>query len=615
LTKPYFVRFEARVPQVHPAFSARRTQFWQFLAGVTVGVSVWYLLWRWSGSLNPAAPIFSIIVASAETLFFVGTLLFFYDIWSEDDTPAQKPPETRNDVGAEDADTGLFVDVYITTFDEDPDILRPSIIAAQNLLAPKNVHVLVWLLDDGNRPHISRLAADFGVRYLQRSDNIGFKAGNLKNALLQTQGDFVLICDADTRVFPNFLTNTLGYFRDPLVAWVQTPHWFYDLPDGLPWDVVFNRLFQRLLPRLVVTKLTPAFAAVARKLTGQNRWGHDPFMADPVLFFDVIQRRRNRNSASFCCGAGSIHRREALFHAGLRQLGRDFDQMEQKFGTDGAVFGVTLQPFKFHVSEDIYTSMKLHSDGAQGWKSVFHPQVESKMLSPWSVDAWTTQKLKYAGGTFDIMLHDNPIFKRGMPWRTKLHYAATFWSYLSVLWVPILLLAPVISLFTSWAPVKAYSVDFFIHILPVLVISEAAMVVGCKGYNVNIGRIMAVGNLPITLRALILVLRGQRPKFPPTPKTPKYGYAGLGRMMPNITLLATMFIACIYGGAAGYYGVDGYSTTFLVVNFFWLGWNALAVIRVVCLAFWQPDFVADDMQLPGSQNLSIHKGALSNAHI
>src|SRR3712207_7809011 len=35
--------------------------------------------------------------------------------------------------------------------------------------------------------------------------------------------------------------------------------------------------------------------------------------------FDVILRRRNWANASFCCGAGSIHRREAVMEAALRQ--------------------------------------------------------------------------------------------------------------------------------------------------------------------------------------------------------------------------------------------------------------------------------------------------------
>lgn len=90
----------------------------------------------------------------------------------------------------------------------------------------------VHVLDDGRRPEMKAVCDQEGANYISRQTNIGFKAGNLRNGLEQTDGDFLIICDADTRVFPTLLSHTLGYFRDPDVAWVQTPQWFFDLPEG-----------------------------------------------------------------------------------------------------------------------------------------------------------------------------------------------------------------------------------------------------------------------------------------------------------------------------------------------------------------------------------------------
>ena len=78
---PYFAQFAHRTPPQFAPMTTRRMMVWQFLAGLTVGTSLWYLHWRWTASLNPDAILFSITVATAETLFFVGTLLFFHDIW------------------------------------------------------------------------------------------------------------------------------------------------------------------------------------------------------------------------------------------------------------------------------------------------------------------------------------------------------------------------------------------------------------------------------------------------------------------------------------------------------------------------------------------------------
>lgn len=218
MSTPYFKRFEARKPARFPAMTTQRTALWHLLAGMTVASAAIYLFWRWTSSLNPDAMAFSVVVAIAETLFFVGTLLFYFDIWTEGDTPQQSAPKTRAEARIDDERAAISVDVLITTLDEPETIVRPTIEAALALSVPENTNVQLHLLDDGNRPAMAKLAQAFGIGYFARTENEGFKAGNLRHALLRTQGDFVLICDADTRVFPGFLVNTLGYFRDPDVA-------------------------------------------------------------------------------------------------------------------------------------------------------------------------------------------------------------------------------------------------------------------------------------------------------------------------------------------------------------------------------------------------------------
>lgn len=598
MNSPYFTRYDHRCPPRMPALSPRRAAAWHLLAGLTIGAGARYIYWRWTHSLNPDALMFSIMVAAAETLSFLATLLFFHDIWREGDSVESPSPARRADAGLS-GDGPIRVDLFITSYDEGREILVPSILAAQALECPANTVLSIHLLDDGQRAEMAQLAADMGIAYLSRNENKGFKAGNLRNALFQTDGDFIVICDADTRVLPGFLHHTLGYFRDSKVAWVQTPHWFYDIPEGQSWHDWLGRRIGRGARLL---------APVLRALSGTDRVGRDPFLSDPTLFFDVILRRRNRNGASFCCGAGSIHRREALFHAALRQQAAELSQGLRRvrpglFVRAKRFFGkpapaaeqarallpaVPLQPFRFHVSEDIYTSILIQSDPAAGWRSVYHPQVECRMLSPWSVNAWAIQRLKYAGGTFDIMLRANPLFRRGMNWRTKLHYAATFWSYLSALWMPVLLLAPVVALFTGIAPVRAYSIAFFAHLLPVLILNEAALAVGCKGYNLHAGRVMAVTVLPVQLRALWSVLRGRRPAFPTTPKLPGASVA-LDRVGPNLALLLIMAGAAVYGLWANLAGVAGHDRSLLTANLFWLCWNAAAVGRIVLAALWTPE--------------------------
>ena len=144
---------------------------------------------------------------------------------------------------------------------------------------------------------------------------------------------------------------------------MQTPQWFFDLPDAQAVDTILARFGKpgRLAGR--------AF----KKLFGDVPVGDDPYVNDPKMFYDVIQRRRNWANASFCCGAGSVHRREATMSTALKNFGsdvsRETDRRSEKLtkltgeaqANEDLVSHIAQQtlleheftPYKFHVSEDI----------------------------------------------------------------------------------------------------------------------------------------------------------------------------------------------------------------------------------------------------------------------
>lgn len=589
LKKFYFSDFENRRPPDFPGLPPAIERVWQFVAGITVGLGLWYLSWRWPHALNPEALWFAIPVAVAETASFLGTLLFFHDIWAPGDTKRQAPPHDRQHVGLSGSGP-IRVDIMVTTFDEDPELVRHSLRDAGRVEEPDNIDVQLHVLDDGARDAMHDVAWQEGAIYHRRPDNRGFKAGNLRNALLQSGGDFVVICDADTRLFASFLRNTLGYFRDPDIAWVQTPHWFYDIPEGRD---IGHGLARRLPAR--------AGRWLFRNLRRLRlpRSGQDPFLSDPGLFFDVIQRRRNRNGASFCCGAASIHRREAVFEAALSRWKDQHSDLRVKFpmharGKQSLLSATELTPFDYHVSEDILTSIRLHGDRRHRWRSVYHPDVEARMLSPWGMSAWAAQKLKYAGGTYDIALRHNPLFKPGMPWRTRLHYAATFWSYFSGFATFVLLIAPIITLLTGVAPVAAYSPAFFAHLLPLLIANELALTLGCWGHDPRRGALLPVASLGINFRAFGLALRGRKIGFKPTPKEPKID-PSLKMVALPASLIALSVLALIWGGVATFLGLGNHSAAMYAVNLFWIGWNISVLAVPVRAALWRPAPPLDDI--------------------
>ena len=77
MTTPYFEAYTNREPPFFAPLSASRRRLWHFLAGGSVAAGTVYLYWRWVHALNPDALVFSVVVALAETLFFLGSLLFF----------------------------------------------------------------------------------------------------------------------------------------------------------------------------------------------------------------------------------------------------------------------------------------------------------------------------------------------------------------------------------------------------------------------------------------------------------------------------------------------------------------------------------------------------------
>ncbi|MDG3441463.1 glycosyltransferase family 2 protein [Nitrospirillum amazonense] len=597
----YFDRFESRRPPPPIPYSAAREFLWQVLGTANLVVGLWYLHWRWTQSLNPDALWFAIPLAAAETMAFLGLVLFTVNLWRTEDPPRPPPPARIADCVEETdvPDRPVSVDVFFATYNEDPELVRLGLREARAMTYPHPIDLAVHVLDDGRRPEMRRVAEEEGCNYITRTNNIGFKAGNLRNAMEQTSGDFIVICDADTRPFPTMIEHTLGYFRDPTVAWVQTPHWFYDLPEGRRLPVAWGRRLGaagRFLGRCV--------EAVA----GPIHVGRDPFVNDSQMFFDVLQRRRNWANASFCCGASSIHRRDAVMQAALksytREVARNVDARAREAlkltgestldaGLEAALvqeaaLAEELTPYKFHVSEDIYTSIVLHSDSERRWRSVLHPEVETRMLSPQDLLSWSIQRFKYAGGSLDILFHDNPLLRGELTIWQKLMYAATFYSYLGALWNVVFFAAPIIYLTTGVAPVRTYSFDFFKHIIPFLMLNELAFMIGSWGVPGYQGKRSWLSFFPINLRALWSVLRHQQIKFPVTPKDRQEGnFLRLVRWQLLVMVLSVAGLA--YAGIRLWLGDSPFSWGGLLANVFWCANNIFALSGIVSAAFWSPD--------------------------
>lgn len=595
----YFNKFEDRIPYKAIPDNKFRTLLFQFAGITTVVLGFAYINWRWRYSLNYDSIGFSVLLITAETLSFIGTIMLVINFWSNKDAEKKPPVHFLSEI--EDlqgrADRPVKIDIFIATYNEEVELVRYSIIDAKKIQYPfPDVVVRVYVLDDGRRDgrnpereNMKAVAEEEGVGYLIREHNEGYKAGNLKNALEHTDGDLFVIFDADTRAFPDFLNNTTGYFTNKKVAWVQTPQWFYDTTEAEKLSDVITTKFK------LQNKYIKGFVNSA---LGKIKINEDIYGNDPKLFYDVILRKRNFYNAAFCCGAGSIHRRESIMSLALKDFSSEIKKLENELvskhtkeeeihdKTEALVIKQEIIPFKFHASEDIYTSIMLHADKENRWQSIQHPDIECKMLSTQDLDSWVKQHQRYAEGSLDIALKDNPLFKRGLTLGQRICYFNTIWSYFAPLWLLVFLISPIFFFFTFTLPVKAYSFDFFKYFLPFQIMNTVTITLGSWGISTKRGDQYYISSFWFMLVSLFSVLMGKKVKFNVTRKD-LHVSKNLKHILPHIIIIGLTITGIIYNAILISRGQHPTPSGF-AANAFWCLFNIVALSVVIRAAYWKP---------------------------
>jgi cellulose synthase (UDP-forming) len=587
MSEKYYDIFEDRRPYKPSKFTKSRELLFQVVAIVFIFVGADYLYWRWNYSINWDAIWISIPLYIAEVLAFLGSLLSIINYWTHKDIPKEKPVHylsEMQDLKEDEEDRPISIDLFIATYNEELFIVEDTVADAVKATYPyDDVTINVLLLDDGHRDgtdpekeNFKALAQKYGVKYLSRENNIGFKAGNMNNAFYKSSGDIIVVLDADTRIFPKFLEHTTGYFRNKKMAWVQTPQWFYDIPPGVP----LNEFLEVKLGKFgkVLAWIIP-FSS--KKIVGKNVFG-----TDPQLFYDVILRRRNASNAGFSCGAGSLQRRSALAALAVEEQEEaiknelktnpkaDQNELKEKY---------PLRPFIHHISEDIFTSIMLHK---RKWQSYQHPDVECKMLSPQSFDVFIKQFSRYGEGTIDITFSkNNPVFLKGLTLRQRLAYLETIWSYLSPLWLMIFILYPIVFFFTLIPPLKAFNFDFFVRIVPFLMLNVLVTSIGNWKVSTKRPEQFYQAGFWYKLQAMYKVLFKGNIKFNVTSKSVKYADSNLKHTWPHWTIFILTILGILYNLYLIYIKAHpSYSAFF--ANIFWSVFTFYLISPFVRAAGW-----------------------------
>lgn len=359
-----------------------------------------YAWWRLSHTLTfdtwlEAMLGYGLLAAEAYT-WLVVVLGFIQTAW-----PLHRRPAPL--VGEPDA--WPTVDVFIPTYNEPLEVVRPTVLAALALDWPAD-KLRVYILDDGKREEVRTFAEEFGVDYITRPDNRHAKAGNLNHALAMTHGDLVAIFDCDHIPVNSFLRTAVGWFqRDPQCAMLQTPHHFFS-PDP----------FERNL-------------GTFRRVPNEG-----------ALFYGLIQDGNDFWNATFFCGSCAVLRRGPLMEVG----------------------GIAVET----VTEDAHTALKLHR---RGYHTAYIRDIQAAGLATESLSAHIGQRIRWARGMAQIFRVDNPFLGKGLDFWQRICYGNAMLHFFFGLPRLVFLTAPMAYLFFGLHIISTSSMLLLLYLIPYIV--------------------------------------------------------------------------------------------------------------------------------------------------
>jgi predicted Zn-dependent protease/cellulose synthase/poly-beta-1,6-N-acetylglucosamine synthase-like glycosyltransferase len=494
-------------------------------------VSIIYLIYRGFFTLNLTttyAVAASAALLLAETYGVLCVLLYCVQVWDPSEPPQQPVLPGRT------------VDVFVPTYNEDVMILRATLEACVRMEYPHRT----YLCDDGgteqrlNDPEkgaaardraakLKALCAELGVIYTTRPKNEHAKAGNLNHALRQTDGEFVIILDADHVPEPHFITRLIGYFADEKLAYVQTPHAFYNFDS-----------FQ-----------------------SQNSHNDRKYWEEGAMFYEVIQPGRNRWGCPIFAGSAAMFRRAALAEVGY----------------------IALET----ITEDMHTGLRIN---ALGWTALaISERLVAGQAAP-DITTFHSQRLRWGEGNLSIMAHDNPLTTRGLTLAQRLCYLGSMVHWAGGVFKLIIYLTPIMMMISGVAPLKELTVTLGAVTLAYLAVSLFGVRALGNGHGsiVN-GEFFCMVNFWTQIRGTMRALfkRGQQ-TFVVTSKRGRQSKSSWPFVYPHLALAALSVVALAWGWSRYFYGVSDDLVRPLIPTV-WIVVHLALIWMVVRRSLWPED--------------------------
>lgn len=485
---------------------------------ISIVVSGRYLWWRCTTTISPDSWIeivLGLILLAAEIYAFLVMVLGYFQVcWVLDRKPAPLPA---------DRSTWPHVDIFIPTYNESLDVIKPTVFAALNLDWPKE-KLHVYLLDDGSRPAFADFMREVGAGYIKRKEHNHAKAGNINHAMTVTNGEFITIFDCDHVPSCDFLLKTMGWLvANPKIALVQTPHHFYS-PD--PFEK--NMHLERAMP------------------------------IENALFHDFIQKGNDTWNATMFCGSSAVMRRKALEEVG----------------------GIAVET----VTEDAHTSLKLNR---RGWSSAFIDTPVASGLSTDNLAAHIGQRIRWARGMIQIFRLDNPLLGRGLTLPQRLCFFNAMLHFFHGLPRIIFLVAPLPYMFFGTYVIYATAASIFAYVLPHMIHSALTNQRLQRGHRYPFlsGVYETILSWYILLPTTVAVIFPHKGKFNVTAKGGTIGqkYLDWHISVPYLILLGLNAAGLVVGIFKAFMSPDPEYLT-LAINIGWIAYNLMILGATMAVA-------------------------------
>ncbi|NEQ20102.1 MAG: UDP-forming cellulose synthase catalytic subunit [Microcoleus sp. SIO2G3] len=445
------------------------------------------------------------------------------------------------------------VDIYIPTYNEDVEIVRKTTLCALAIDYPADKK-RVYVLDDGRaekykarREELRQMCEELGATMLTRDNNDHAKAGNINTAFKRTEGDLVLILDCDHMPTKNFLMDTVGFFFNSNVAFVQTPHWFYN-PDP----------FERNL------------------LTG----GKIPVGNE--LFYKVLQKGNDFWNAAFFCGSAAVIRKEYALQVG----------------------GIATET----VTEDCHTAFRLHS---LGYESVYYDKIMVAGLAPEKFSAYVGQQVRWARGMAQILRLENPLInpKLNLTIPQRLcYFSATshfFYGYPRLMYA----IAPPLFLLFGINSVRGLGLETLFYALPHIILSMQTNHIPYK--NVRFSFWNEIFEFAMSFQAgIVTLLALVNPKLGSFNVTDK-GLSVTKRSFDFDSVRYLVIVSAIAAASLFavpfWLVISPEDTQAVLINAFWCIFNLFLLLAACLVAFEQPQ-LRRAHRLPRKLTVRIHSG-------